>query len=119
MDETTYRECMQDISEMQRFMNSGRGFEEEDWATFNHPCIIKSFYTGNPYAYSDVFSSIDLSTIRKIVVLGHGLTADEHYLKNIIGNCPKLKKVVIFTYSGESERSLNIKKHFFSRIVER
>ena len=113
LNETTYRECMQDVSRMQHLKNSGRGFEEEDWATFNHPDIIKSFYAGDPCAYSDAFTSVALSTIKEIVVLGHGLTADEHYLKDILSKCPKLKKVVIFTYSGENESSLNVKKAFF------
>lgn len=113
LSDTTYRECMQDISKMQDLKNSGRGFEEEDWATFHHPDTIRSFYAGNPCAYSDAFTAVDLSTIKKIVVLGHGLSADQHYLKDILSRCPKLKKVVIFAYSGETEGSLNAKKAFF------
>ena len=98
---------------MQHLKNSGRGFEEEDWATFNYPDVIKSFYAGDPCAYSDAFTSVDLSTVKEIIVLGHGLSADEHYLIDILSRCPKLKKVVIYTYSGEKESSLNAKKAFF------
>lgn len=111
--ETIHRECMQDISRMQYLKNSGRGFDDGDWTTFNHPEIIKSFYAGDPYAYSDAFSRIDLSQITKIIVLGHGLSADEHYLTDILSKCSKLRKVVIFTYTGEDVRSLNAKKAFF------
>lgn len=112
-----YRECMADVEVVQRLVNSGRGFE--DWTSLHHPDIIHEFYEGDPNKYSEVFDFVDPAKIKTIIVLGHSLLSDKHYLRNILNRCSKLKKVIIFTYDGESDGAIRKKKEFFQPYCEK
>lgn len=111
-EDEIYRLCMQDIEKVQLLANSGKGFEDEDWETLHNPHVLKDFFANNPHSYSDNFDHIDLSKIKRVVILGHSLSADEHYLSDILRRCTRLKAVHLFTYNGEPVSSLNSKKLF-------
>lgn len=53
--------------------------------------------------------------ITQIVIMGHGLKADECYLDSLFRECINLKEMVLFTYAGESRESIEEKQHFLQK----
>ena len=98
---------------MEYLLNSSRGFEEEDWSRLKHPKFIRAFFAEKRYSQADALIGFPFSKIREITVLGHSLSADESYLNTVLRKCRNLKKVIIFTYSGETRESFEQKANFF------
>lgn len=86
---------------------------------FTHPAIISEFYKGNPYRQADSFDMINPGKIKTIIVLGHSLFSDKQYLEALLNECVNLRKVIIFTYDGENENSIQRKKAFFQRFCRK
>lgn len=116
-EQQQYHECMADIEKMQKALTSGQGFT--DWKNFYHPAIISEFYKGNPYRQADSFDMINPRKIKTIIVLGHSLFSDKQYLEALLNECVNLRKVIIFTYDGENENSIQRKKAFFQRFCRK
>lgn len=57
--------------------------------------------------------------IKTIIVLGHSLFSDKQYLEALLNECVNLRKVIIFTYDGENENSIQRKKAFFQRFCRK
>lgn len=70
---------------------------------------------------SNVMDMINEKLIETAVIIGHGIKADKELLKTILSGLKALKKIVIFSYKGESEKDLKAKKEFLmpfcSRII--
>ncbi len=51
----------------------------------------------------------DYSEVEEIVIIGHGLESDINYLRSIFDNSKMLKKVKLFTFSGEKSTEIDRK----------
>ncbi len=59
------------------------------------------------------FTEVEYENIIKIVILGHGIEADQKLLSEILDKCVNLQEVVIFRYDGEGDDEFNKKAEFF------
>lgn len=106
-----------DVLEMQSIKNSGKGFEEDDWEGFTHADWLKQFYKGHPECYEEYWPGIEWGNIRKVVVLGHSLTADKVYLQTVLGKCVNIQEIILFTFPGERADELAKKKQFLEQYT--
>lgn len=49
-----------------------------------------------------------------LVVIGHGIEADQFFIKEIVEKCVNLKKIVFYRFDGENEDTFNRKLSFFA-----
>lgn len=112
-----YDERIASLETYQQYENSGRGIDEEDETIIPHFHLVDEFLKA--YRKNGYLPSISFNKISTIVVLGHGIEADRVFLSRIIEKCPRLKKVVIFRYEGESDHSFDMKAEFFKPYCKR
>lgn len=108
---------VENFQKYQMYANSGRGIDEEVEEE------IKGFDKINDFTFnkceSIILPVIDYEKIKTIILLGHGLESDEKFLREILQKLTKLKKVIIFTYNGEDDISLNKKIMFFKQYCKK
>lgn len=116
-DDEIFQELMRSLEAYQHSENAGRGIDDEIESLIPYFHQIDSFLRGvrNGKPIPDVL----LSRITTLVVMGHGIEADQVYLKDILRRCHHLKKVVIFRYAGESNVSFDAKAAFFRPYCKR
>lgn len=95
----------------QHWENTGRGLEDEVTKFIPHYRFIDHFLK-RLRKQNDTLR-IDYSDIKTVVVLGHGIEADQVYLSRILSCCDSLEKIVLFLYDGEPATSIKMKTDFF------
>lgn len=113
-NEPTYEKLICDFDAIESMRYSSKGFDlDEDIAEWeNRPVFehyLKEVEKGNALGARNV----RYDRIKKIVVLGHSIQADRQYLSTLLKRCVRLRKVVIFSYLGESEKEWKEKEEFF------
>lgn len=72
------------------------------------------------YAEStDFFPAVDKSNysdVEEIVIMGHGLESDIYYINSIFEKATSLKRVILFTYNGESNKEIERKKNQLKKM---
>ncbi len=116
-DSTEYNEKIVALESYQHYENSGRGVDDEVESFIPHYQFINQFV--NNYRKQNGIPNIKYNKISALVVLGHGIEADQAFLLRILKKCTHLKKVVIFRYAGESDDSFNAKADFFRPYCKR
>lgn len=106
-----YKELTSSLELYQQEENSGRGFSSNAKAYIPNFRFIDDFM--RKYRNSCDIPGIDYKNITTIVVLGHGIEADQVYLNRILSKCNKLQKVVIYRYCGEPDSEFTKKVEFF------
>ncbi|VYU04618.1 hypothetical protein [Clostridium tertium] len=65
------------------------------------------------------FPAVDKSNygdVEEIVIMGHGLESDIHYINSIFEKSTSLKRVKLFTYDGESSKEIERKKNLLKKM---
>lgn len=114
---TEYNERISGLESYLQYENSGRGIDEELESSIPYYQFIKQFL--NNYRKQNGVPDINYSKISTLVILGHGIKADQAFLSRIIKKCTHLKKVIIFRYAGESDESSDTKANFFRPYCKR
>ena len=112
-----YDERLEGLAAYQYYKHSGRGIDEEVESLIPHYQLVIQFIQA--YRNDGDIPKIDYGKIATIVVMGHGIEADRVFLQKIIKKCTRLKKVVIFRYTGEDDLSFNAKVDFFKPYCKR
>ncbi len=112
-----YSERIDGLKSYQHYENSGSGVDEEVESFIPHYQLVNQFV--QTYRKGGDIPRIDYKKISTLVILGHGIEADQAFLQRIIKKCSGLKKVVIFRYAGESDTSYNTKADFFKPYCKR
>lgn len=112
-----YRERIYGFEVYQHYENSGRGIDSEVQALIPHYRLVNQFIKA--YRPDGNLPKINYNKITTLVVMGHGIEADRTFLQTILKRCTRLKKVVIFRYSEESDDSFNTKADFFKPYCRR
>lgn len=110
-DSPEYKKLVLELNQYQKYSNSSRGFDKEIIMSIPNFDFINLFMSSEYSKY--ILPNIDYSHISTIVVIGHGLKADEKLLKDIINKCSSVEKIILFQYDGETEQSIEEKKCFF------
>lgn len=82
-----------------------------------HADLLKQFYKGHPECYEEYWPDIEWGHIRKVVVLGHSLTADKAYLQTVLGKFVNIQEIILFTFQGERPDELAKKKQFLEQYT--
>lgn len=98
----------------QEMRNSGRGIDEESKKELTNFRFINRIFKH----LVNKLPPIRYKTIRTLVVLGHGIEADQVYLNEILEKCSRINQIVLFTYREEAVDSLNKKKEFLCKYCD-
>lgn len=60
----------------------------------------------------NIFSGLVFEDIKHLVIMGHGLKADEYLLTNLLKKCVNIEEIILFTYKNESMDRINKKIEF-------
>lgn len=112
-----YKALLEDLGSYQYWGSSNRGIDDEIKQTIPHFEFIEQFMQS--YVEHHEIPNMDYEGISRLVVMGHGIEADQVFLKEIVSKCVNLQEVVIFLYDEESENSAKKKKQFFVRHCSR
>lgn len=112
-----YSGLISSMESYQHWGNSGRGIDDEVEAMIPDFSQVDGFFKRR--GKRGEVPGVDFGRIRTIVVLGHGIEADRAFLTQMLRKCRHLKKVVIFRYDGESDRSFEEKAAFFRPYCKR
>ena len=88
--------------------NSSKGFDEKSIPEYKS---LGKIMKKHRRQYD--IPNINYKRISTIIVMGHGIEADQVFLKNIISKCTNLTEVIIFRYIGEDDISIKKKMYFF------
>lgn len=97
--------------------NAPRGIDEELQAEIGDFEFIDSFVQND--APHMIYTDIDYSKIKKVAVMGHGIEADREFLALLLGSCTNLKKIILYTYSGEPQTSIAQKISFLQPFCKK
>ncbi len=106
-----YEKLISSLEAYQHCENSGRGVDLDLEAVIPDFHLVDHFL--QDYKKRRDIPDFDYPKISTIVVMGHGIEADQVFLKKILARCTRLKKVVIYRYHGESDSSFEKKADFF------
>lgn len=106
-----YRRLISGFESYQRGENSGRGIDEELKKSIPNYRFIEQFMKN--YRVRNDIPDMDYKRISMLVVMGHGIEADQVFLKEIVSKCVNLQEVIVFRYRGEDEDSIKKKMQFF------
>lgn len=79
--------------------------------------IINDYGELNNFSMYPISLGVDLNQIEEIVILGHSLEADEELIISLFKKMINLKKIVLFTFQGESKSELDKKKSFINELT--
>lgn len=120
--DSLYQTLCLEYEQIKNLEESGRGLDDEDLNNFNHGEIIREFIAKRDSEKLYMLPDINYSSIKKVIIIGHGLIADKMFISDVLKKCKNLKKIILFRYDGESENSFNAKINFLKpyckRIVE-
>lgn len=115
-----FKELREDLETVQSYQNSGIGFSETSYQedidpgdSLRHPDVILQYLAHKRSKKHEELPDLDYSKIRTIIIIGHGIFSDQVLISSLLKKCHNLKKVIIFTYKGESEEKLTEKANFF------
>lgn len=108
-----YARIMDEYEAVVDYTRSPRGYEEEEIAHFEFKEIIQEYLVSPLRRESQSIPSFNYSGIREVVVMGHGIVADQVFLSSILKRCRNIEKVIIFSYNGESADEWEKKAAFF------
>lgn len=120
--------CDDEVKELAAFRRhavslfSGRGEydleyknEESDvYDMADSSAYLKKYAEKNKFAPE--VESYDYTEAEEIVVMGHGLEADLHYLTGIFAAASKLKKVILYSYAGEDKNEIKRKTDVLKKL---
>ena len=106
-----YKELTFSLESYQQSINMGLEIDIDPETYIPNFHFIDNFM--RKYKDSCDIPKIDYKNITTIVILGHGIEADQVYLKKILSKCDKLQKVVIYRYHGETVSEFTKKASFF------
>ena len=76
--------------------------------------MLKKYAIKNDFApHKDAY---DFSKVEEIMVMGHGLEADLYYLNELFQQSYNLKKIILYSYDGESDEEIDRKKKNIERL---
>lgn len=107
-----YLELLSNFQEILALRLSNRGFEDGDITGWSQEGTLRRYLAWEA-SHASLLSGVSLHRVRKIIVLGHSIASDQVYLQEILKQCPKLRKVVLFSYAGESQGAWGKKADFF------
>ncbi len=102
------------FEEYQGMRNSGRGIDEESRKELSNFWFINRLFKHQLIK----LPSINYESIHTVVVLGHGIEADQAYLRSIFDKCSQIYRVVLFTYEGEEEKEFKKRKEFLNKFCD-
>ncbi len=108
-----YEELLENFEAIEALRLSNRGFEEDDITGWTYENILRR-YLECEASHVSPLHGLSLQNIREVVVLGHSIESDQVYLQELLAHCPRLRKVIIFSYNGESDSDWKKKASFFS-----
>lgn len=108
-----YLELTDEMDRVMSMVNSSRGFGGSDWDEIQHADIIRPYAETKTVDEQLPLPIMSYDKIREIVVMGHGIVADQQLLKAMLDKCCGLRKVTIFSYTGESSEDWERKYKFF------
>lgn len=109
-----YEQLIHEFDEIERMRCSSKGFVlEEDLAGWKSKTLFEYYLKEVEQEDSLDTINIKYGKIKKILVLGHSIKADKEYLSALLKKCNNLRKVVIFSYLGESQNEWEEKADFF------
>ena len=110
-DSPEYKRLNSSLEAYQESENSGRGIDIDAEAYIPDFRFIDDFM--KKYKDGQDIPEIDYDQITTLIVLGHGIEADQVYLKKILSKCSRLKRVVIFRHCGETDPEFTKRADFF------
>ncbi len=111
------KELIDSLEKYLHHENTGRGIDEEIKSIIPNYDFIDDFLINQ--RAQPLIKDIDFNKIKKIIVIGHGIEADKGFLEDMLSNCKKLKKVIIFKYEKETKESINRKINFFGQYCKK
>lgn len=112
-DDPEFKRLCSSLEVYQSCENSGRGIDDEPESYIPDYAFINEFL--KKYRENHTIPTIEYNRIKRIVVLGHGIEADQVYLNDIISKCTKLKQIIVFRYNGEDDETFNKKIEFLQQ----
>lgn len=109
-DGETYRRLLSGLQEYRRQENTGKGIDDETEYLIPNFSEIKNLL--QDIRNKPAIPKLHYQQIKTVVVLGHGIEADLHFLKRILSACTNLQKIVLFRYKKEPEASIQRKRDF-------
>lgn len=109
-DDETYRCLLSGLKEYRRQENTGKGIDDETEYLIPNFSEIKNLLQNIRNKPS--IPELRYQQIKTVVVLGHGIEADQNFLKRILSACTNLQKIVLFRYEKEPEASIQRKRDF-------
>lgn len=110
-DSPEYERLLSSLESYQESENSGRGIDIDPETYLPDFKFVDNFM--KRYKDDRDIPEIDYEGITTIVVLGHGIEADQVYLKRILDKCSSLESVVIYRYHKEKNLEFARKADFF------
>ena len=106
-----YKRLTSSLEAYQESENSGRGIDIDAETYIPDFRFIDAFM--KRYRDGHDIPEIDYRQITTIVVLGHGIEADQVYLNRILSKCGRLKRVVIYRHCRETDSEFKERADFF------
>lgn len=110
-DCSEYKRLLSSLEVYQHCENSSRGIDTDPESYIPDFKFVDNFMT--EYKKGLDIPDINYKKISKIVVIGHGIEADQVFLNKIVSKCTNLKQVIIYRYHGEKNSSFEKKADFF------
>ncbi len=89
-----------------------RGIDNKDCEQRKYGNCIRIFHSFDREKKNDDqwILDVDVEKIDTILIMGHGIQADNKYLQSVFNNCKNARKAILFTYSGEKEEEIKVKE---------
>ncbi|HPR77771.1 MAG TPA: AbiH family protein [Candidatus Limiplasma sp.] len=94
-----------------QFLFGPKGDTDDDFEKL--PRIMQTFLSTSDRFDISALLGCCIEEIRRLLIIGHSLMADYDVIDNILDCASNLQEVIIFTYSGETQKDIQKKKKIF------